>query len=135
MSRKREPQFTQIEAHWYKKLKDEGFEDIENVKDKDRPLVEWHSFKFTSESTQIRKIKRSPYQMQIDLFANHPDLNQILTLIVKHGNSLFDEVGVRQIWDMHRIGVTERQIAKEMHCSHSCIHFMLRRIRDWMKIS
>ena len=133
--RKKEPQFKQIEAHWYKKLKDEGFEDIENVKDKDRPLVEWHSFKFTSESTQIRKIRRTPYQIQIDLFANHPELEEILKIFVNHGNSLFDEVGIKQIWDMHRQGITQREIAKEMHCSQPGIFFLLRRIRDWMKIS
>lgn len=136
MSQKRQTPFSELENFWYKKLKDEtGFIDIENNQDPDRPLIEWHSFKFTSEETQNRKIKRTPYQIQIDLFANHPGFEDILAIIVNHGNSLFDEVGVKQIWDLHRQGITERGIAKEMHCSQSCIHFMLRRIREWMKLA
>lgn len=115
---------------WYAKL--EGFTDIEDGPD--GPLKDWHSFKFVSLASQAKWEKRSPYQTQIDNFANNPEFHEVLRLIVKHGNSRFDPRGIEYIWTMHRDGVTERGIAQEMRCSQSCVHFLLKRIRSWMKL-
>jgi hypothetical protein len=126
--------FSEVQAHWYQKLKDSGFKDIENTKDNARPLLEWHSFKFIADNVQVRKAKRESYQIQIDLFANHQSLDEIARLLAKHGNCLFDAEGIKEIWDLHRHGMTERWIAGEMKCSQSGIHFLLRRMREWMRL-
>ena len=44
-SRRRET-FKQLEARWYRRLKDEGFDDIEDTSRPERPLKSWHSFRF-----------------------------------------------------------------------------------------
>lgn len=136
MNNRNKTLFNELQAEWYKKLNDEpdGFKDIENTKNPDSPLIEWHSFKYTSEQAQLRMAKRSEYQNQIDSFANDPAFPEILVLMVKHGNNLFEEPGIEKIWSLHRQGVTERTIAIEMGCSKTCIHVMLIRMREWMKL-
>ena len=37
-----------VQEEWYKKLKDEGFEDIEDTSKPYTPLKAWHSFRFVS---------------------------------------------------------------------------------------
>lgn len=132
--RKGSPTFKEIEAFWYEKLKSTGFVDIENTADPERPLNVWHSFKYTSKTAQIRKERRAIYQQRIDIFAQSREFSEIINLIVKHGNSRFSNAQVTAIWDMHRHGITERGIAAEMDCSKSCIHFLLHRIKAWMKL-
>lgn len=147
---------------WYDRLRESGFEDIEDVgstphsrkitapvyrkrsmgvtqdfkqSDGDVPLKDWHSFSFTSIESQMRKQAREVYQAQIDTFANSPEFPEIIALMVRHGNNLYDTQGIERIWDLHRNGITERGIALEMSCSQSCIHFMLKRMREWMKLT
>lgn len=124
--------FNELREKWYEKLSQDGFTDIERIKDD--TLEEWHSFKFVSITSQIRREKRSQYQLQIDCFANDPQFHEVLRLIVKHGNSKFTVRQIEYIWTMHRDGVTERGIAREMRCSQSCVHFLLKRMREWMKL-
>ncbi len=108
--------------------------DIENTTDPDAPLLEWHSFKFVSLKSQIRREKRSAYQHKIDSFANDPQFSEIIGLMLKHGNNRFNHAQIETIWTLHRDGVAERKIAHEMGCSKSCIHFLLKRITEWMKL-
>lgn len=127
------PLNSEIEV-WYQKLEDSGFEDIEQSPDSESPLKDWHSFSFTSIESQARKRKREVYQAKIDAFANSPEFPEITQLMVRHRNNLYNALQVEKIWDMHRDGVPERDIALEMGCSQSCIHFMLKRMREWMSL-
>jgi hypothetical protein len=126
--------FSDVEAEWYDKLKTSGFEDIEKTSDPNRPLTRWHSFDLVSERLQNRKITWEVYERRVEIFTNSKDFTEIINLICKHGNSIFGEVEITSIWEMHRNGHTERGIAAEMECSKSCIHFLLHRIRAWMKL-
>lgn len=126
--------FSEIQAIWYEKLERSGFEDIETPNDRDGALKEWHSFKFVSLKAQLRKEKLSAYQLQIDSFANDPAFPEILKLMTKHGHNKFDSLGLETIWTMHRQGMTERRIAFEQKVSQSCIHFLLKRMREWMRL-
>lgn len=127
--------FNDLRDEWYDRIKSEGFEDIEDTSNPDGPLKEWHSFKFVSMRAQTRKVSRSGYQDQIDSFANAPEFPEIVKLIVKHGNSRFTEAQVEQIWTLHRNGWSERKIGKEVDRSNVSIHFLLRRIRQWMRLA
>lgn len=128
--------FNDLREEWYEKLSESGFTDIEVVLpgNEDTALVRFHSFDLLLEGAQARREKRSPYQSQIDLFANDPQFPEILRLIVKHGNSKFSTRQIEYVWSMHRDGITERRIASEMKVSQSCIHFLLKRMRAWMKL-
>lgn len=126
--------FNDLQSQWNEKLRSEGFDDIEDTTKDDRPLKEWHSFKFLSYKAQIRQKKREGYQHQIDTFANDPQFFEILRLLGSHGNSKFSEANLEHIWHLHRAGDTERSIAKQMECSQSCIHFLLKRFKEWMKL-
>lgn len=125
---------SELQREWYEKLKQDGFIDIEDSSDPSGQLKEWHSFKFISLSSQIRKTKRSQYQLQIDSFANDPSFVEVTILMTKHWNSRFKALDVELIWTLHRDGLTERGIASEMKCSKSCIHFLLERMREWMSL-
>ena len=123
-----------MQAEWYQRLKDEGFDDIEDTSHPDRPLLSWHSTRFISARIQEKMFKRLDYQREIDAFASDPQFQEILHLLVKHGNSKFNKLQVEEIWNLHRHGSTEREIADEMRVSKSCIHFLLVRIKEWMKL-
>lgn len=125
------PSLEELTRYWNERLEESGFHDIEEP---DQSLKEWHSFKFISISSQVRQSKRSDYQRRIDDFANDPQFPEILKLMVKHWNSKFTELQVESIWSMHRGGLTERAIAVEMTCSKTCIHYLLRRLKEWMNL-
>lgn len=126
--------FSQLEIEWYQKLKESGFEDIENHLSPDRPLKRWDSFKFVSVTFNERKIVRTQYQIKIDTFANDPSFPEVIQVMVKHWNNRFDTLGLEKIFELHRLGHSERDIASQMNCSKSCIHYMLKRIEEWMKL-
>ena len=122
----------ELEREWAQRLRDAGFRDIEDIRYPDRPLLRWHSFDFVSESSQERKERRTAYQLRVDVFTNDPQFNEIVLLMVKHGNSRFDRFGIEWIWGRHREGWSERRIAEDLKCSKSCIHYLLCRMREWM---
>lgn len=130
------PAFNELEKLWYERIRFEaGFDDIENLSDPDRGLMIWHSSNFLKPEVALRAAKRSHYQDQIDTFANDPTFLEITELMVRHGNSRFGQAQVEHIWELHRNGQSQRRIAIEMGCSKSCIHFMLERMREWMRLT
>lgn len=124
----------ELELIWYAKLKEQGFEDIENTGITTRPLKDWHSFKFIDESSQARQKTRSEYQKKADDFINREDLKEICLLIVKHGNNTLTAVQIESIWELHLQGFTERGIAHYLKRSKTCIHGVIERVRTWMII-
>ncbi len=126
--------FKDLQDEWYQRLESENFLDIENTKHPHRPLIEWHSFKMTSEKFQIIKEIKSQYQLQIDSFHNHESFPEACKLIVKHGNCKFtyNEVGI--IWALHVDGLTIRKIASDLNRSKSTIHYVIQGLRQWMNL-
>jgi hypothetical protein len=136
MRKLRGPLFTELEQAWYERLRLEGFEDIEAVQNPDRPLRQWHSLLFRRKSQQYvyQKYTIEEYVRKADDFANNPQFPHITQTLSRHGNCLFTAHGIAAIWDLHRMGKSERAIATQMDCSRSCITFLLRRLRRWMEL-
>lgn len=128
------PLSSEIEV-WYQKLEDAGFEDIEQPFKQGEPLLIWHSLEFAKPSALLRQEKRSRYQTQIDAFANSPEFPEILILMTRHGNNLFDSDEIENIWEFHRNGLSMRAIAYKMDCSKTCVLYLLRRMKEWMSLT
>lgn len=129
---KKEPGFKEVQEKWYGKLAREGFSDIENTSNPDRPLKEWHSLK--AKRYQIIQANRTQYQKMIDDFINHPEFDQACRYLVKHGNSKFVVSEVKLIWELHVQGQTRRQIARRMGRCKGSIDNVIERFRAWMKL-
>lgn len=126
--------FKDLEAHWYQKLANRGFEDIEDIKDPNRRLIYWHSLRFCNEDALLRQRKIEKYTIRLDSLINHEALPEICIAICKHGNSILTPNKVRMIIEYHAGGDTEREIAEKMKCSKKCIHVVIFKVREWMKI-
>ncbi len=137
MNRKRvkKKSFKELEAEWYGRLKKEGFEDIENTSRPDRPLKEWHSRIFKSDAAQVRRARYEDYDWRLTSFINAPDINEICSLTVKHGNSSLEPKKVKRILELHHGGLTERTIAKKTKCSRDSINRILKKAKAWMKVA
>lgn len=124
-----------LEREWTQRLIDSGFRDIENTNLPERPLIQWHSFDLVSEATQSRKRRRDEFTEKAQSLANNPQFQEILELMVKHGNSRFDRFGIEFVWERHvSQGWSERRLAEHLSVSKSCIHFILVRMREWMNL-
>ncbi len=122
--------FSDLKTEWYEKLQGSGFEDIECGEN----LIVWHSTAFQKPSAILRSEKQAQYQARIDSFANDPQFVDIVFKMSRELNVLFTSEGIEYIWTLHREGRSERNIAEEMECSKSCIHYMLKRLREWMNL-
>lgn len=133
-SRKGDDSFDQLEAHWYGKLEASGFRDIEDTSDKDRPLKEWHSSKFTSQRSRMRQEERERYDQKLAALLNDPRFPEICRLIAQHGNNI-GEKRVRRILELHRAGATERAIARKARCGKTTVHRTLTKAKQWLKLA
>lgn len=125
-----EKSFKDIQKLWYDKLKDSGFDDIE---DKKRYLKKWDSFKIRLIET--RKQNQYPeYQSKIDSYRNHPEFFTVCDYLAKHGNSKFNMLDIETVWDLHVHGLTIRKIAKHMKRSKSRIFEVIKKIKEWMEL-
>lgn len=129
-------QFKKLQKKWYAKIarvpgkQGDTFHDIE---DSEEFLSDWHSLKFLDDQSVIRCQTNSDYQRKIEAILHHQSFGQILISITSHGNSA--SMGEAQrVWQLHIDGWTERRIAREIQRSKTCVHQMITRIREWMKI-
>lgn len=129
--------FKALQDRFYKKLKDEGFVDIEQTNIPDRPLKEWHGLKYSSEKV-LQKIKiRQEYQKLLDNFTNHKDFDEICFKLInrKYQRKILSLNTIKSIWySWAHLGYTERRIAKDFNLSKTNIHQILERFRKWMAI-
>lgn len=123
-----------LQKQWYAKLEKEGFSDIENTDNPNRPLIEWHSFKLPSEKFQIMQANRAEYQKNIEDFSNHPSFPDICETMVKHGNCKFESWEINLVWAYHIDGLTTREIAKKFGKVKSRIDDILKGLREWMRL-
>lgn len=85
-------------SHWYKRLKDEGFEDIEDTNSPNGMLKSWHHFRFQA-------------QYDPDTFSAREKYYQLATHFL-HSHTFHSELE-RQVWFLHSEGKSVREIAKE----------------------
>lgn len=134
--------FRDLEAHWNEKLRTakskeypNGFYDIEDVSDPERPLKELHSQHFRKPSVLRRMEARERYNKRIDDFINHSNFTQICSSITSHGNSSLTPAIVRKILEFHRNGLPERDIARKIRRGKKAVHLTLSKAREWMKVA
>jgi len=114
MSRLKADKLIRLEQVWYKKLKQSGFEDIEDTSNHHRRLKSWHSFKYQNmDETNIQVIKLY-YERAIELLNSYRFLNW------EH----------REIWKLHCDGFSERDIVIEFpKYKKSMVHYLIRKLR------
>ncbi len=87
-----------LQTHWYNILKEEGFVDIEDTSLDDRPLIEWHNFKFKKCNIERR-------------MATETYIDEARNLLHTYG---FANSTHRLIWELHCEGTSIREIAKKI---------------------
>lgn len=134
--------FRELEAEWYEKIRTKkskeypnGFRDIENTDDPDRPLKVYDNRHFQKPVIQKRQIAREAYNKRIDDFINHPEFEKICKSMTRHKNSALTPAKVKKILELHRDGATERSIAEKMDRSKNCVHLTIAKAQEWMKVA
>lgn len=90
-------QFKELESEWYSKLKEAGFNDIEDTKREDRPLKEWHISRFRNSSNDVRNRFKAEYYIEASRFLEEFD---------------FKNDKERVVWQLHSAGHSTREIEK-----------------------
>jgi hypothetical protein len=110
--------FKQLQAKWYKKLKDSGFEDAESS---ESHLKKWSNC-FTREVQTDEQLlaKREYYRMAENFLTTYKFKTRL------------DQV----IWDYHSNGMSARNIAATLNevkiRSKSAVHLVIKRLREEM---
>lgn len=111
------PKFKRLQSHWYKKLKDSGFEDIENVNSPGESLHQWHSFYFFNYSKASFDIRWSYYQRATELLYDY----------------VFENITERKIWAAHANGDSIRKIAAEFEMPFNEVRLTISKIKKALK--
>lgn len=125
--------FKELQKQWYKKLKETGFEDIEDSSQPVIPLKEWHKLKFKKINLLDQNSNEKYYKLVTD-FVNKPSFENACKFIVKHGNCKFSYCQIVEIWELHCEGHTRRNIAKRFGRVKSRIDSVIGKLREWMNL-
>lgn len=137
--------FEQLERFWYERLREEGFQDIEDTSNVFRPLKAWHSHRFGGNSGKIDfAISKNVHGMEVspacDIEPIHPKKRAMGEKIERtrefydlawsflHTHK-FKKRYYRKIWEMFCNGVTERDIALEVKLPKSTVHWIIAKLR------
>lgn len=98
-------QFKDLRNEWYQKLKESGFEDIENTKHKEEPLKNWDSIYFQKKPVAERRLQRADYFYE----ATHMmvELHQCPVFLI----NTIDRIA----WQLHSDGLSFREIARQLN--------------------
>lgn len=91
--------FKKLQAKWYKKLADTGFQDIEDLSRYYEPLKTWDSFLFKGQYTPEQFAERAKYFQRCERALS---LHKFKTKLEK------------EIWTLHTQGHTVREIVKAL---------------------
>lgn len=89
-------EFKSLEKEWYRKLAKEGFDDAEDTSKDYRPLVAWHSFRFSKTTVTQRDALDLYYHRAKELLSTYEFKCNIHRLI----------------WELHSEGYSKRKIEK-----------------------
>jgi Mor family transcriptional regulator len=107
--------FNKLQKDWYKRLKDEGFNDIETT---DERLKKW-------ESSRIRQaLKNDTAMILINAKIEYYRIAEQFLY-----NHKFESVYEKQIWELHTEGKPMRAIGKLFECSHVEIFNIVKKLK------
>lgn len=118
MSQHKSKEFKALEREWYQKLKDNDFEDIEDLRNEKRLLKCWHSFQYQ----RISKVKWEAIKIYYEKAAE-----LLLTYV-------FTTERHKMIWEMHCQGMTCREISDQLlGCPKSTVSWTIIKIAKEIK--
>lgn len=111
--RLKQKQLNELTQLWYQKLKDEGFEDIEES-------FQYHSLYFAQAfgKLQHRSSSRLDYHERAIAFL---DLYE------------FESSQERDVWEMHTMGHSQRDIVKRLNVSKGTVYRTIKKLCNIMK--
>lgn len=119
---------------WYATLAREGFVDIEDVNNPERPLRSWTGLCNNHEAESERAVHSSwpegPFVMLEELLF-HPDLFRVCDSICKHGNHSLNSHVVHKILEMHIKGMTCREIGGLLDISYVTVFRTQKKLKEW----
>lgn len=107
--------FKKLQHKWDKKLKESGFEDIEDRNSKMEFLKQWHGGYFQRNWDG----SRYEYFLKASAFLN---------------SYLFQSEIEKSIWEGHADGKTIREIAKELSHQKDAVHKVIKKLRAIMLV-
>lgn len=114
--------FKQLQSQWYSKLKDAGFEDIEDTSSPDEMLKSWHSSYFEiRHDPEVFKAKQFYYAKAEHFHTQKLERPQY---------ELFNKDDM--IWDMHMQGVSIRDIALKLELKIWKVHRVISILKSIM---
>ena len=113
----KKPNFLDLQKHWYKILKESGFQDIEDCNNKFRPLKSWHSFKWANRDSYFIEAKIKYYTDAVHFLSEYE----------------FETPEQKTIWMLHSEGFSVREIERELFISRSSVHKIICDLRDIMR--
>ncbi len=112
-----DPKLKKLQAKWYKRLKREGFVDIEDVNSEREMLKEWHSLYFLSRyDVQRFEAKKRYFELATQFLESH----------------VFDTSREKAIWAQYAAGESVRTIAKSRRTSEFKINKVIKPLEDLM---
>lgn len=114
--------FKKLQDKWYKKLKDSGFEDIEQ--DEQR-LKRWDSMYFITRHTSFvgnsaKQVAGSHRKLSTDQFKSQQEYYQLAGVFLH--NHQFKDSKERTIWELHSEGYPTSDIYKVMKAKKQAVY-------------
>jgi hypothetical protein len=110
-------QYKKLQAKWYKKLADEGFQDIESPNSPKEMLKQWDSFYFQARyAPQDFEDKQKYYEMAREFLHVHK----------------FESRMEKQVWEMYSEGVPYQEIGDHIGHSKFLVHKIVNKLKGIM---
>lgn len=154
----------ELTALWYKKLKDSGFEDIED--ENQEYLKSWtgisihvsiasgveadkeskpanNSVEFVDlvdllySQEPLKEIQTSfpePLLTEMESLFHHPRLDKVCKNICSHGRHKLKPKNIKQILTLHIEGISQREIARRLEINDTLIHRTIQTLTQWSKV-
>lgn len=126
--------FSQLQAEWYERLAQEGFADIEDTTQPNRPLLSWSGLccghMTESDRVVLPGWPESPFILREELLY-HPEFSDICESICKHGSNSLLPHQIRSILEMQINGMSCRQIGEALSANYSSIFRAQKKLLEW----
>lgn len=110
-------QFKALQNKWYRKLKKEGFEDVEDTNSPNEFLKKWHTYDF-----------KTKYQK-----GNAESITDYYRLASQFLHDYSFETGTeKKVWELHAGGHSIRKIEKLLRIDRNRVHKIIRTIKKAM---
>lgn len=129
--------FLELQERWYALLASDGFQDIEDVSQPDRPLLKWsgvsHNHVVESEKTSLNQWPESPFQA-LEQLLYHPELSAVCESICRHGNHSLSHYQIKRILEMQIQGMSCRSIGLSLDVSYVTVFRAQKKLNEWALI-